>query len=569
MRLAIGLLVFLSTTALAIDDERLLHARSDGDNWLTFGRDYTNQRFSPLAQINVDNVSELRPAWTFRHGGKGAFQAQALVADGTMFVTLPGNGIVALNGATGELKWRYKHQLRYEKGKGSVANRGAALAYGLVFEATNDGRLVALDQDTGQLVWDRVIAIPTTEDFVGLTPTEARRLSKNLNGLAARMPPLVYRGMVIVGVTAAGYGIYYNLGIKTRVGPAPEISHFFGKRGFVAAYDARNGDEIWRWYTTSANGWEGGRERQSADEVPQVWRAGGSSTWSTPSLDPELGLLYLGTGNASPNDVPSMRSGDNLYASSLVALDVTSGALRWHYQQVPHDVWGYDVASASILFDYQAGDQTIPAVGIAGKTGWFYVHDRRSGDLLYRSEALVPQDNMFTAPTAKGITIAPGSFGGVSWSPGSYNPSNNLAYFGAIHRPTRLSLHYADEGSGKVAYIATDIAEQEPSWGLLAAVDTARKGVVRWRVRTDQALSGGVLATAGDVVFVGEGDGNFSAFNANNGERLWQHACGAGVNAPPVSYAIEGRQYIAVAAGGNRFFAYPPGDLLVAFALAR
>jgi len=568
-----------------VDDERLAGAADDAANWLSFGQNYTNQRFSALDQIGVDNVDRLEPRWTFRSGAKGPFQVQPLVADGVMYVTLPGNHVVALDAATGEERWRYDHIKRFKKTQGSPANRGAALAYGKVYEATNDGRLIALDANTGALVWDRLIAQPAPGELDGLDPAAAAILRRNIDKLPAKMPPLVYRGKVIVGVTSAGYGIYYNLGVKTRQGAAPPLTDFLGQRGFVAAFDANTGEELWRWHTTRSGGWEGpysatthegeslGRdvaaERIAARGVGENWRTGGSSTWSTPSIDPALGLLYVGTGNASPNDVPSLRPGDNLYASSLVALDVDTGEVRWHYQQVPQDVWGYDVASASMLFDADVDGRRVPAVGIAGKTGWFYVHDRRTGGLLYRSEPLVPQDNLFVRPSEAGVLISPGSFGGVSWSPGSFDPTSGLAYFGAIHRPTRLTLHHAEEADGTVGYTATDIADKEPSWGILSAVDTRNRGRLRWQVKTERPLIGGVLATAGGLVFVGEGDGTFAAFNAASGERVWRHRGPAGVNAPPVSYQVGDTQFVAVAAGGSRFFGFPPGDLLVAFALAK
>ena len=566
-----------------VDDERLMNAASDPANWLTFGQNYTNQRYSALAQITADNVTELVPRWTFHSGAKGPFQVQPLVADGVMYVTLPGNDVVALDAATGSELWRYKHHKRLERTQGSPANRGAALGFGKVYEATNDGRLIALDAANGEVVWDRIIAQPAPGELDGLEVDARAVLSKNIDRLPAKMPPLVYRGMVIVGVTSAGYGIYYNLGVKTREGPAPPPTHFLGQRGFVAAYDAATGTEFWRWYTTRSGEWEGkfsgatpegeslsrdlDAERAAAKHVGENWRAGGSSTWSTPSLDPVLGLIYLGTGNASPNDVPSARPGDNLYASSLVALDVNTGEVRWHYQQVPQDVWGYDVASASVLFDLSVDGQSVPAVGIAGKTGWFYVHDRRSGKLLYRSDQLVPRRNMFTRPTGEGVIIAPGSFGGVSWSPGSFDRESGLMYVAAIHRPTRLTLHYADEASGRVPYTGTDIALDEPTWGTLSAIDTRNKGILRWQVRTARPLIGGVLATAGRLVFVGEGDGTFSAFDSASGKRLWGYACGAGVNAPPVSYQVGTTQFVAVAAGGSKFFGFASGDLLIAFAL--
>ncbi len=577
-----GLLV-AAAAAAPVDDTRLAHAAAEPENWLSFGHNYTNQRYSGLSQINRANVGRLKPRWTFRSGAKGPFQVQPLVADGVMYVTLPGNDVVALDAATGSERWRYQHVNRHAEIQGSPANRGAALGYGKVFEATNDGRLIALDAATGALAWERIIATPAPGELDGLTPEAQAALRNNIDKLPAKMPPLVYRGKVIVGVTSAGYGIYYNLGVKTRVGPAPPREHFLGQRGYVAAFDAATGEELWRWHTTRAENWEGpfsattpvgeplgrdiARERVDAETIGDNWRVGGSSTWSTPALDPALGLLFVGTGNASPNDVPSLRPGDNLYASSLVALDVDSGEVRWHYQQVPQDVWGYDVASASILFDVMVDGATVPAVGVAGKTGWFYVHDRRSGALMFRSEALVPQRNLFVRPTIDGVLISPGSFGGVSWSPGSLDPTSGLAYFAAIHRPTRLTRRYAQEADGRVAYTATDIASKEPSWGTLSAVDTRAGGRLRWKVKTPQPLIGGVLATAGGLVFVGEGSGMFAAFDAASGERLWGHELTAGVNAPPVSYQVGDTQFIAVAAGGSRFFGFPPGDILTAYAL--
>ncbi len=571
--------------ATAVDDQRLLNAASDPQNWLSFGQNYTNQRYSALAQITTDNVTQLAPRWTYNSGARGPFQVQPLIADGVMYLTLPGNDVVALDAATGTIRWRYAHQPRVAKVKGNPANRGAALAYGKVFTATNDGRLLALDRTSGKLVWDALIARPLPNELENLDAASRAALLKNIDALPAKMPPLVFRGKIIVGVTSAGYGIYYNLGVKTRRGPAPHPQYFLGKRGFIAAFDAETGNELWRWHTTRPHHWEGefkgttaqgeslGRdipaERTMAATLQDRWRMGGSSTWSTPALDPSLGLIYLGTGNGSPNDVPSARPGDNLHASSLVALDVDSGELRWHYQYVPHDVWGYDMANPAVLFAVKLDNETVPAVGIAGKTGWFYAHDRRNGKLLFRSEAVVPQHNLFRTPTDRGVLISPGSFGGVSWSPSSYDPFNGILFIAGIHRPTLLRLEYAEEKNGRIPYIATDIAIDEPSWGTLSALDLNANGRIQWQVKTPQPLLGGVLATAGDLVFTGEGSGNFAAFDARSGARLWGHDLGAGVNAPPVSYQVGDEQFIAVAAGGSRFFGYAAGDVVAAFALPR
>lgn len=560
--------------------ENLSSAQPD---WPSFGGDHSNQRFSPLAQINQDNVSKLVPKWIFQSGKKGSFQTQPLVIDGIMYITLPGNDVVALDAATGFVKWRYKHQYRKDNNKGGPANRGAAIAQGKVFEATNDGRLVALDQDSGELIWDKVIVKPTKEELKNLTPSQQQTLAKNINELPAKMAPIVVDDMVIVGVTSAGYGIFYNFdtgSVKSPLSP----SDFLGQRGFVGAYDINTGVERWRWYTTKTGNWHGTfsertldgeslprnieEEKARAEKYKDSWRIGGSSTWMTPSYDKALGLIYLGTGNASPNDVYVARPGDNLYANSLVAIDAKSGETRWHYQQVPHDLWGYDVASTSVLFELNAGTEKIPAIAIAGKTGWVYVHDRRNGALIYKSEPVVPQSNLFQAPTEEGILAAPGSFGGVSWSPTSYDQNTGLFFVSAIHKPSRYFLRYATYAGERIPYIEYGLANDQENWGTLSAVDLQNAGKIRWQVKTKLPLIGGVLATAGNLLFVGEGDGSFNAYQASDGKVLWQFNCGAGVNAPPVSYQVGDKQFVAVAAGGHFLMGYPDGDTLIGFGLA-
>ena len=551
--------------------------------WPSFGRDHTNQRFSPLTQINDKTVGKLVPKWIYQTGKKGSFQTQPLVIDGVMYLTVPGNDVVALDAASGEVKWRYKHRYRKEKNKGGPANRGAAVAQGKVFEATNDGRLLALDQSSGKVVWDRIIVTPTISELMGLSPEERQTLHKNIDQLPAKMAPVVTKDLVIVGVTSAGYGIFYNFdtGVEDRPKGADE---FLGQRGFIGAYDINTGVERWRWYTTKTGDWEGeylattldgeplerdlDDEKTRADQHKNNWRIGGSSTWMTPSYDASLGLIYVGTGNASPNDMFTARPGDNLYANSLVAIDVKTGETRWHYQQVPHDLWGYDVASTSVLFDHSDGEQTIPAIAIAGKTGWVYAHDRRTGHLLFKSEPVVPQSNLFKAPTKEGVLASPGSFGGVSWSPTSFDPSNKMFYVAAIHKPSRYFLRYADYNGEKTPYIEYGLANDQENWGTLSAVDFSAQGKIKWQVKTDLPLIGGVLATAGNLVFVGGGDGFFNAHDARDGKHLWRFNCGAGVNAPPVSYQVGDKQYIAVAAGGHFLMGYPGGNAFIAFGLA-
>jgi alcohol dehydrogenase (cytochrome c) len=577
--------VAAENTSTAIDANRLLAAVNDADNWLSFGRDYTNQNFSPLKQINTTTVKRLVPKWIYQTGKKGSFQTQPLVADGIMYATIPGNDVVALDAASGTVLWHYKHKNRRTKTRGGPANRGAALGYGKVFEATNDGRLIALDKNTGDIVWDKIIARPTDAELKGFNQIQKNFLKENIDTLPAKMAPLVYRDLVVVGVTSAGYGMFYNIFQGVTPEEIPPADQFLGLRGYIAAFNVHTGKEVWRWYTTKSGDWEGQftattpggealprdipNEKKLAVKLKDRWRIGGSSTWMTPSFDPKQGLIFVGTGNASPNDVPSARPGDNLYANSLVAIDAYTGETRWYYQQVPHDLWGYDVASTSVLFDLADGKNVIPAIGIAGKTGWFYVHNRNTGELIYRSESFVPQNNLFKAPTVEGVLISPGSWGGASWSPTSYDSKSGWVYIPAIHKPTRYRLEYGKFEDAKVPYILTEIAESEPSWGTLTALDTSKLGKIQWQIKTEQPLIGGVLATAGNLVFMGEGNGMFAAFDSKTGQRLWEFNCGAGVNAPPMSYQIEQQQFIAVAAGGHGYLKYPGGDALIGFSLSK
>ena len=573
-----------------IDDNRLLGAGSDRGNWLNYGRDYGNQRFSPLAQIDTGNVARLRPAWIYQSGVASTFQATPIVADGVMYVSLPFNHVVALDARTGRELWRYTHKRRTDKMCCGPANRGVAVAYGKVYIGTVDARLVALDAATGKVAWD----VQLVEDLAGnaertdqLAADDPLRKQKvtGTTGVGANMAPIVYRGKVIIGITGVGYGLHLD---SDRPGaPIGAVVGFAGesqRAGFYAAFDAQTGQRIWQFDSTPAQGWEGEfrsrtldgaaldrdieREKSTLAQYRDAWKRGGGSAWTTPAVDPALGLVYLGIGNPSPQMDDLTRPGDNLYTVSLVAVDVDTGKLRWYYQQVPHDMWGYDVASPAVLFDAQVDGTRVPAVGQASKTGWLYVLDRRDGKLLYKSEAFVPQSNLFARPTREGVDIAPGAAGGASWSPVSFDTRSGLAYVAALHMPTRYTVNEipATAGNPAVRYTALEPVDG-PKWGTLSAIDLYAGGKIRWQVKTAEPLIGGVLATAGNLVFTGEGNGNFSAFDARNGKLLWQFNCGAGVNAPPISYEIDGRQYIAVAAGGSALFGYRQGESIVVFAL--
>jgi glucose dehydrogenase len=578
--------------AAEVDDARLLNAANDRSNWLTYGRDYGNQRFSPLKSIDATNVKKLAPRWIYQGGVASTFQATPIVADGVMFVSLPFNHVVALQAATGRELWRYEHKRRTQRMCCGPANRGVAVAYGKVFMGTVDARLIALDAKTGKPVWDVPLVddvdatTERTEQLAADDPLRKNRVTGS-TGVGANMAPVVFKGKVIIGITGVGYGLHLD---SDRAGaPLGAVIGIAGqsqRAGFYAAFDALSGRRLWQFDSTAAQGWEGefrattpdgaplerdiAREKATAAQYANAWKRGGGSAWTTPAVDPELGLLYLGIGNPSPQMDDVTRPGDNLYTVSLVAVDVETGRLKWHYQQVPHDMWGYDVASPPVLFEFVQGATKVAAVGQASKTGWFYVLDRRGGNLLFKSEAFVPQNNLFRRPTVAGVDIAPGAAGGASWSPVSYDAQSGLAYVAALHMPTRYTVHEIPAQGDKAAVRYTALEPVEgPTWGTLSAIDVRNGGKIRWQARTPEPLIGGVLATAGGVVFTGEGNGNLSAFHAQTGALLWQFNCGAGVNAPPVTFEVDGTQYVAVAAGGSALFGYRQGEAVIAFALPK
>jgi len=544
----------LWTLTAAVTSQAMAQTR---DGWPLHGLDLGGRRYSPLTAIDTATVARLEPLWTYRSGVTATFQATPIVTDSTMYVSLPFSGVAALDPRTGRELWRYTHESRSTKLCCGPANRGVAVAGGKVYVGTVDGRLVALDAATGAVVWDVTVAEyrGTTEARSQLRADDplAQVSATGSTGVGISAAPLVYDGRIFVGIAGVGYGLHPDQGLAV-VGVAGQ----YGRPGLMAAFDARTGRALWRFDVTGP-GWEGsfravtpdgvplgrevGRERAEAASTPMRGNSGGGSIYATPVVDPERHLLIFGTGNPSPQMADASRPGDNLHTSSLVALDLRTGKLVWHYQQVPHDRWGYDAASSPVLVDVTHAGKRVPAVAHAGKTGWVYLHDRRNGRLLFKSEAFVPQRNLFTPPRpGEGVVIAPGIAGGANWSPSAFDPGRSLLYVGALHLPTRYIAHEARRPDGSVLQYAST-QNTEEAWGTLTAVDLAAAGRLRWQVRTDEPLIGGVLATAGGLVFSGAGKGVFAAFDAGSGRRLWAYQCDAGVNAPPVTYAVGGRQY--------------------------
>ena len=552
------------------------------DDWPLHGHDAGGQRFSPLAQIDRDNVARLATAWTWKSGIVATYQTTPIVVGSLMVVSLPGSSVAALDARDGREIWRYVHRSRITKTCCGPANRGVAVARGKVYVGTVDGRLLALDLQTGAVRWDVTVAEyrGSTEANEQLRADDplARSGKNGSTGVGIGAAPIVHDGRVYIGINGVGYGLHPDAGLAV-VGIAGQ----YGQPGLMAAFDAETGATLWHFDITGP-GWEGPLRNSLIDGTPMQrdivaeraalsahadsWRFGGGSIYASPVVDAERGLLLFGTGNPSPQMADDSRPGDNLYTSSLIALDLATGALRWHAQQIPHDRWGYDVASAPVLIDLTRDGQTIPAVAQASKLGWVFVHDRRDGRLLFKSEAFVPQQNLLTPPQpGAGIVVAPGIAGGANWSPSAWDAQQGLLYVGALHLPTRYIANETRRADGTVLRYASTQDTGEPSWGTLSAIDLRSGGRIRWQVKTAEPLIGGVLATAGGLVFSGAGQGLFAAFDSSSGTRLWATQFDAGVNAPPITYRVDGRQYIVVAAGGNALFGFKQGDALRAFAL--
>jgi PQQ-dependent dehydrogenase (methanol/ethanol family) len=378
------------------------------------------------------------------------------------------------------------------------------------------------------------------------------------------MAPTVVDGKVLIGTNGGEYGI----------------------RGFVKAFDAKTGNLLWTFHTIPEKGHEGvwathdatGRNmlRDIAAEKKALQEKGGDfyqtlggGVWMTPAVDLETRTVFFVVGNPSPDLYGAIRPGDNLYTNSMVAVSLDSGAYKWHSQYIAHDVWDLDAVSPVILAEAKGKDGKMRKVAIhGGKTGHVYVHDRATGELIRFSEAMIPQENMWVLPTKDGKRMLPGANGGVEWNPMSYNPKTRLAYAANLHQPMTYHVEEADYPGGDKLWLggAFKVIPGEKQWGRLAAVNIDT-GKVAWKADTDQPLMGGTLATAGNLVFTGEGNGSFNAYDATNGKKLWSFNVGAGANSPPVAYEVGGKQYIAVSAGGNTQLDFKRGNSIVVFAL--
>jgi PQQ-dependent dehydrogenase (methanol/ethanol family) len=461
-----------------------------------------------------------------------------------MFLTTSFNHVYAIDAKTGEEYWHYKHKL------GPIVtvccgnnNRGVAVSEGKLFMGTIDAKLVALDAKTGKVLWETQIADPD-------------------KGYSETMAPAYVDGKVLIGTNGGEYGV----------------------RGFVKAFDANDGKLLWTFYSIPEKGHEGiwnpkdatGRdmhrnidaEKAAFAKDSSFYQTLGGGVWMTPAIDKKTRTVFFVAGNPSPDLYGAIRPGDNLYTNSMVAIDLDKGTYKWHFQYIAHDVWDLDAVSPPILTQAKdAGGKMVDVVIHGGKTGHIYVHERNTGKLIRFSEAMIPQENMWVLPTKEGARMLPGANGGVEWSPMAVNPKLRLAYAANLHQPMTYHVEEVPYPGGKLwlgGAFKTIPSEQQ--WGRLVAVNLDT-GKVAWGVKTPQPLIGGVLATAGDLVFNGEANGWFKAYDAKAGKELWKYNCGAGVNAPAVSYMVDGKQYIAVAAGGNNQIDAKRGNSVFVFAI--
>jgi alcohol dehydrogenase (cytochrome c) len=550
------------------------------ENWITNGGSLRNQRYSPLDEIDTSNVKNLKGVWLTHLNGsataaKYSAESQPIVYKGTIYVPTGEDDVFAVSVDTGDILWEYDGNL--DQKINSVCcgwlSRGVAIGDGKLYLGKLDGTLVALDQKTGQEVW-------STE------------VGSWQNGYTITAAPLYYDGMVITGVSGGEFSI----------------------RGRVQAYDAKTGQLVWRFYTIPGPGETG------HDTWPQnndAWRHGGVPMWQTAAVDPELGLLYFSTGNASPDLDGSQREGDNLFAASIVAVDAKTGKYRWHYQQVHHDIWDYDSPSPVILFDHDG----TKGLGQSSKTGWLYLLDRETGKpLLPIPEKPVPQSEVQKTaktqpfpsypayiphqPSDKGyakivelakknangkpvqvkraqniytpfeediVAITPGPQGGNNWQPASYNRETNMFYIcaqAAVSGYSRSGKEVPPSKRGTIADLGSVFTTTGfGDWsGYFSAIDAAT-GEIKWQKTWPESCYAGSTTTAGNVVFIGRNNGDLQAYDAESGEQLWSFQTGAGANNAPTVFERDGKEYVTFYAGGNALAATPHGDNLWLFSL--
>ena len=514
----VGISLLLGHTAGALSQEvtseRLLHADKEPTNWLMYYGNYQGWRYSPLQQINTANVQRLVVKWKFHTGsGDENFQVTPLVVDGVMYLTNQRNEIFALHAETGKILWRYTHfQVEFSPQMprlwGHGTHRGVALTQGKVLLATEDAYLVAVDAKTGQLLWK----------------TQA---GYYYEGHMFTSPPLIVRDKAILGI----------------------VTREFATRGFIDAYDLETERRVWRFYTVPGPG-EPGHETWGGDS----WRYGCGPAWLPGTYDAELHLVYMAIGNPCPMYSGDERPGDNLYTNAIVALNPDTGKLHWYFQVTPHDLWDYDATGELVLVNMEVDGKPVKALLHADKNGYFYAFDRTNGRLLYAKPFVAritwtkgldaagrPSPGAF--PTPEGTIFCPSAHGAKSWNHMAYHPEQGQVYIPAADMCQQVKPRKGVWYSG-----GEDRMLAAGAHGMLEAIDV-QTGEMRWQYRTKYPLLASVLATGGGLLFTGDVEGNALAFDTSKGELLWSFGTGSGLRGSPISYAVGGKQYIAVPSG--------------------
>jgi quinohemoprotein ethanol dehydrogenase len=526
--------------AAGVDAARIAAADSTPEDWLAHGRTYSEQRYSPLTQIHQGNVARLGPAWSYMTRTRRGLEATPLVIDGVMYATGSWSVVFALDAATGAELWRYDPQVPGETGRKAccdVVNRGVAVWRGRVYVGTLDGRLVALDAGTGRVDWE----VLTVDPELDYTITGA---------------PRVARGLVFIGNGGGEFGV----------------------RGYFSAYDAETGEMKWRFYTVPADPRKPYEHPELALAAAtwspdSLWESGlGGTAWDSMAYDPALDLLYVGVGNSTPynRELRSPGGGDNLFLASILAVKPTTGRLVWHYQTTPGEYWDYTATQHMILADLEIAGRPRRVLMQAPKNGFFYVLDRETGELLSAEKTVSINwashvDLVTGRPVETGradwakrrAVVVPGPPGAHNWHPMSFSPRTGLVYIPTLDNawpyiPKRDfgyvpgAFNTGEDFPALAELFRFFVPFCSPSH--LSAWDPVKQQLV-WRVEHDHPVNGGVLSTAGDLVFQGNGSGVFAAYAAETGEKLWESPVGIAVMAPPVSYAVDGEQYVAVMAG--------------------
>ncbi|MBI3681193.1 MAG: PQQ-dependent dehydrogenase, methanol/ethanol family [Acidobacteria bacterium] len=499
----------------------LAWSQTPDTDWLHYGRNLSGWRYSELSQINSSNVNELTLEWVFQTNVPGKLETTPLVKDNVMYITAAENNAFALDLATGKQIWKYAKEVpRDLQACCGLVNRGFAMLGDTLFKVNVEATLVALDSKTGNVLWETVI-----DDY--------------RKGYSATVAPLVVKDKVVVGIAGAE----------------------FGTRGFIDAYDARTGKRAWRFWTVAGPGEFGG---ESWPRDTQAFQRGGGSTWVTGTYDPELNLIYWGTGNPGPDMNGDVRPGDNLFTCSLVALDGDTGKRKWHFQYTPHDVHDWDATEDPVLLDVVHEGRKVKAVAMANRNGFYYALDRTNGRLLAAKAytkvswakdidkngrpILIPGQD----PTPDGNVACPGGGGGHNWQPTAYSPQTGLYYFTSSDGCHTYYMTNQEYVEGQWYQGSTFNGEGLYPKGSIVAVDPAT-GDTRWRWEMVSPPSGGLMATAGGFVFGGDPQGYFFALDAKTGKPVWHKQLGGTVIAGPMSYSRNGRQFVTVAAGQSVF----------------